>query len=44
MNESSVIVSKEIDANRSECVEPWFTFVISGLLIAIFLALFIATF
>jgi hypothetical protein len=44
MNESSVIVSKEIDANRSERVGPWFTFVIACLLIAIFLALFSATF
>lgn len=44
MNESSVIISREIDANQPERVGPWFTSVIAGLLIAIFLALFIATF
>lgn len=43
MNDSNVIISEEIDANRPEHVEPWFTSVIAGLLIAIFLALFIAT-
>lgn len=42
MNESSGIVSEGIDANRPDRVGPWFTFVITGLLVAIFLALFIA--
>lgn len=44
MNESSVIVSEKIDASQSECVGPWFTFVITSLLVTIFLSLFIATF
>lgn len=42
MNESSGFMYEEIDQNRSERVGPCFTCVIAGLLVAIFLALFIA--
>jgi hypothetical protein len=44
MIERSVIVSEEVDVNQDEPVSPWFAFVIAYLLVAIFFALFIATF
>ena len=44
MNERSVIFSEDVDAYKAEPVSPWFTLVIACLLVAIFFALFIATF
>ena len=42
MNESSGFMYEENDANRPERAGSWFTCVIAGFLVAIFLALFIA--
>ena len=44
MIERSVIVSEEVDVNQDEPVSPWFSIVIACMLVAIFFALFIATF
>ena len=44
MDEPSVIVSKEVDDSQDEPVSPRFTFMIAGLLFAIFFALFIVAF
>jgi hypothetical protein len=44
MNERSLIVSEDVDVYKAEPVSPWFTFVIACLLVAIFFALFNATF
>ena len=44
MDERNVIVSDEVDVNQDEPVSPWFSIVIACMLVAIFFALFIATF
>lgn len=44
MDERCVIVSEDVDVDKAEPVSPWFNFAIACMLVAIFFALFIATF